>query len=235
MEWEVEPPLKKFVPDNANLKVLESYGKVLDDDYWSVWEKNEYKKEKGSLIDHRKGGELASKLDMEEKSKVETIQDMLENGADQLSSIAMTVSTDVCDVAGLSMVSVFNRELFQSGEGRGWFASTQVVTDGQAVSSTDKFVNMALLYRFRKAMEEVKGFHSSDVVSRIGVEIEGVLLSKGMLLQGMEFLETAAVDVDLGAMGIRTSLLVLDRHGPLSYSIAQYVHWDLSVHRGAET
>jgi hypothetical protein len=66
----VEPPLKKFVPDNANLKVLESYGKVLDDDYWGVWEKNEYKKEKGSVIDHRKGGELASKLDMEEKSKV---------------------------------------------------------------------------------------------------------------------------------------------------------------------
>jgi hypothetical protein len=33
MEWEVEPPLKKFVPDNANLKVLESYGKVLGDDY----------------------------------------------------------------------------------------------------------------------------------------------------------------------------------------------------------
>lgn len=52
--------------------------------------------------------------------------------------------------------------------------------------------------------------------------------------QGMEFLETAEVDVDLGAMGIRTSLPVLDRYSPLSYSIAQYVHWDLSVHRGAE-
>ena len=58
-------------------------------------------------------------------------------------------------------------------------------------------------------------------MSRIGVEIEGVLLSKGRLLQGMEFLETAVVDVDLGAMGIRTSLPVLDRHSPLSYSIAQ--------------
>jgi hypothetical protein len=81
MEWEVEPPLKKFTPDNTNLKVLESYGKVLDDEYWSVWEKNLYKKEKGSLIDHRKVGELASKLDMVEESKVETIQDMLENGA----------------------------------------------------------------------------------------------------------------------------------------------------------
>ena len=36
-------------------------------------------------------------------------------------------------------------------------------------------------------------------------------------------------------MGIRTRLPILDRHNPLANSIAQYVHWDLAVHRGAET
>ena len=56
-------------------------------------------------------------------------------------------------------------------------------------------------------------------------------------MQGMEFLETAEVDVDvgMGAMGIRTSLPVLDRHSPLSYAFAHHVHWDLAMHRGAET
>ena len=38
------------------------------------------------------------------------------------------------------------------------------------------------------------------------------MLSKGRIMQGIEFLETAKVD--LGAMGIRTSLPMLDRHSP---------------------
>ena len=54
-------------------------------------------------------------------------------------------------------------------------------------------------------------------------------------MQGMEFMETAEIDVDLGSMGIRASLPVLDRHSPLSYSIAQHVHWSLAPHRGVET
>ena len=47
------------------------------------------------------------------------------------------------------------------------------------------------------------------------------MLSKGRIMQGIEFLETAKVD--LGAMGIRTSLPMLDRHSPLSYAIVQHV------------
>ena len=68
-----------------------------------------------------------------------------------------------------------------------------------------------------------------------GVEVDGVLLSSGRILSEMDFQDSAEIDVDLGALGIRTRLPVLDRHSPLSYSIAQYVHWDLAVHRGAET
>jgi hypothetical protein len=99
------------------------------------------------------------------------------------------------------------------------------------------YINMTLLYLFRKATEELKGFHSAEVLGKIGVEVDGVILSKGRIMQGMEFLETAEVDVDvgMGAMGIRTSLPVLDRHSPLSYAFAHHVHWDLAMHRGAET
>jgi hypothetical protein len=54
-------------------------------------------------------------------------------------------------------------------------------------------------------------------------------------MQGIKFMETAEVDVDLGSMRIKASLPVLDRHSLLSYAIAQHVHWTLAPHRGVET
>ena len=69
----------------------------------------------------------------------------------------------------------------------------------------------------------------------MGHEIDGVLLSKDKLIKGMDFLETAELDLNLGAMGIKTSLPVLDRYNPLSYAVVQYIHRDLASHTGAET
>ena len=133
------------------------------------------------------------------------------------------------------MASIFNRDLFQSHESRERFSNTQVATDDQATMITDKYINMAMLYLFRKATEELKGFHSNEVLKKIGHKVDGVLLSRGRIMQGIEFMETAEVDVDLGSMGIRASLPVLDRHSPLSYAIAQHMHWTLAPHRGVET
>ena len=65
------------------------------------------------------------------------------------------------EVAGISLVSVFNNELFQTLESIAWLASTQVTNNGQNVTDTDKFVTMSLLYLFEKATKELKGFHSS--------------------------------------------------------------------------
>ena len=70
------------------------------------------------------------------------------------------------------------------------------------------------------------------MVEKIGIEVEGVLLSTGKIIGETEFIQAAEIDVDLGALGIRTRLPILDRYSPLAYSIAQYVHWDLAVHRG---
>ena len=69
----------------------------------------------------------------------------------------------------------------------------------------------------------------------MGHEIDGVLLSKDKLIKGMDFLETAELDLNLGAMGIKTSLPVLDRYSPLSYAVVQYIHRDLASHKGTET
>ena len=81
MEHEVEPPLKTFPLANGNLKILDSYGHQLGDDHWAVWEKNCYREERGSMIDHKKVEEIAKRLEIPEKVKVSEIACMLENGA----------------------------------------------------------------------------------------------------------------------------------------------------------
>ena len=82
MEREVEPPLKTFKAVNKNLIVLEKYDKVLGDDYWAVWKPNDYKLERGSLIDHKKVVEIAERMELPEKAKVQEIATILEYGAD---------------------------------------------------------------------------------------------------------------------------------------------------------
>ena len=141
---------------------------------------------------------------------------------------------DKCETS-VGLVEAFSKDLFLSSDQRDAFAATQVEYSGDVMSHTEKFTNMALLYLYRKATEEVKEFNSQATIDKIGVEIEGVLLSTGRIIDEMEFIKTAEIEVDLGSLGFRTRLPIIDRHSPLAYSIAQYVHWDLAVHRGAET
>ena len=151
-----------------------------------------------------------------------------------LKAVGNRPDLDCNEVNGISLTSVFNRNPLHSEKTRQVFENTQVVPEWYH-ESRDKFVNMALLYLFRKATVELKAFHNDGYLAKIGVEVDGVILSKGRIMEGMEFLETAELELNLGAMGLRTHLPVLDRYSPLSYSIAQYVHWKLAPHRGAET
>ena len=59
---------------------------------------------------------------------------------------------------------------------------------------TDKFVNMTLLYLYRRATDEVKECNSAAVVQKIGIEVDGVLLSSGRIIDEMDFLETAELE-----------------------------------------
>ena len=116
------------------------------------------------------------------------------------------------------------------------FISTQTQRDeGSEPVITDRYINQALLYLYRKGSCEVKAFNKPKQIKKSCYEVEGVLLSRDRLLQGMDFIQTAELDLNLGAMGIKTSLPVLDRYSPLSYSIARYIHHDVAKHRGAET
>ena len=97
-------------------------------------------------------------------------------------------------------------------------------------------INLALLYLFRKASNEAKKFVGKQFLGRIAYEVDGILLSKGRLMDGLNFKETSECEnLNLGSLGVKVNTPVLDRFSPLSYSIALHVHWELSQHRGIET
>ena len=97
-------------------------------------------------------------------------------------------------------------------------------------------INLALLYLYRKGSIEVKHFTNKKMLNKIAYEADGILLSKGRLLDGMNFSETGEFgDFNLGTLGVKVNIPVLERYSPLSYSIAQHVHWNVGRHRGIET
>ena len=103
-------------------------------------------------------------------------------------------------------------------------------------SLTDQCLHLALLYLFRKGAAEVRKFVSKKLTDKIAYEFDGLLLSKGRLLDGMSFLETGEFEnFSIGSLGVKINIPVLARYSPLSYSIAQHVHWEVGRHRGIET
>ena len=101
---------------------------------------------------------------------------------------------------------------------------------------TDQSFQMALLYLFRKSSAEVKEFCSQRFLSKIGYEKDGIILSKGRLIDGMNFVETGEFgDYNIGSLGIKVNTPVFVRFSPISYSIGQHIHWKVGQHRGIET
>ena len=83
---------------------------------------------------------------------------------------------------------------------------------------------------------EVINFNSKHKVEKIGVLKDGVLFSKGRIIEGMDFVQTGGLELaDFGQLGLKSHIPVVDRHSPLAYSIANHVHWDLCKHKGVET
>ena len=79
----------------------------------------------------------------------------------------------------------------------------------------------------------MRHFTNKKLLDKIAYEVDGILLSKGRLLDGMNFSETGEFgDFNLGSLGVKVNIPVLERYSPLSYCIAQYVHWDVGRHRG---
>ena len=62
------------------------------------------------------------------------------------------------------------------------YQETQVHRNDANPAMSDRYINMALLYLFRKGTEEVKEFNSAAVVRKHMVEMDGLLVSKNRLV-----------------------------------------------------
>ena len=118
-----------------------------------------------------------------------------------------------------------------------FYYKVQAVRQGDTSPSVElasnKYVNMALLYMYRKGTQEIKHFCKDKKIDKIAVEKEGVLLSSGRLLDKMNFLETAELSsLDLGSLGVKVNLPMIERYSPLAYSLVEHIHWDIARHRG---
>ena len=89
-----------------------------------------------------------------------------------------------------STVKYFGGDISSEGQ-RLLFDTAQVVRSRAGVVATDKYISMALSYLYRKGTQKVKHFGKSKMIEKISVEKEGILLSKGRLLDDMNFHETA--------------------------------------------
>ena len=110
------------------------------------------------------------------------------------------------------------------------------VVQNQKQGYEEVYVQLALQYYFKLGTVEVKEFNSQSVIKNYTVEKNNILYSKGRLIDGMNFIEAGGLDLgDLGELGVNVQVPVLDRYSPLSYSIANHVHWKLAKHKGMET
>ena len=121
--------------------------------------------------------------------------------------------------------------------------SDAAVTDGEPETIdvcseiTDGDVSNALVYWYKKGSNEVKKFNKSELVSRIAVERDGVLYSRSRIMDGHRFIMAAGFNKTSLGKEVQLDLMtpVLDRHSPISYSVALFVHSELANHGGFET
>ena len=110
------------------------------------------------------------------------------------------------------MVLINNITKDMSKDSRDFFVHVQAGSFEARVGPEHKYINMALLYLYRKATMEIKKFCGMTKIKKIAIEVEGVLLSKGRILDGMNYKETVELTgLDLGDLSVRTQLPLIDR------------------------
>jgi hypothetical protein len=138
--------------------------------------------------------------------------------------LSMTLNpTGLAQQAGDTLPTMSNnksKDLLYTKKQQEKLVTTQPNTDDQN-RQTDRYINQSLLYLYRKGTQE---FNKPKQIKKMGYVVEGVLLYNDRLTQGMDFVQTAELNLNLGAMGIQTSLPILDRYSPLSYAVSQYIH-----------
>ena len=105
------------------------------------------------------------------------------------------------------------------------------------VSITDEDVSRALQYWYKKGSEEVSKFNKKEFIEKAAIEKNGILFCKSRIMDGQRFITTGGLnEVNLGSE-VQLSLMtpMLDRHSPIAYSIASFIHNQVGKHAGYET
>ena len=144
-----------------------------------------------------------------------------------LKKTSLSFSSFICKNSDVRKDSI-NLQIFESCQHKSFNTATFILNEHH--------INAALVYIFRKASCEVQHFYSKKAVEKVAVNHDGILLSKGRLLEGINFTDTGELgNYSLESLGVKVKLPVLARYSPLSYCVAQHVHWVVGKHRGIET
>ena len=107
---------------------------------------------------------------------------------------------------------------------------------------TDDDISRALKYLFIKGSAEVKQFNKPDFIKKVAVETNEILYSKSRIMDGQRLQVAAGLEgMDFLSsfkpfrLGLNLVCPVLDRFSPLSIAIANYIHSEISGHRGFES
>ena len=96
---------------------------------------------------------------------------------------------------------------------------------------------LALAYWYKKGSEKVKKFNKSELIARTAIEKDGILYSRSRIMNGHRFIIAAGLRKNSIGKEVQLDLLtpMLDRHSPISYSVALFIHSELANHAGFET
>ena len=105
------------------------------------------------------------------------------------------------------------------------------------VDLEDEDIARALEYWYKKGSAEVQEFNKKELVSRISVEKHGILYCRSRIMDGQRFISAGGFDKKGLGMEVQLDMMtpMLDRHSPIAYSIANFVHHEVGKHAGYET
>ena len=100
------------------------------------------------------------------------------------------------------------------------WTSTSEMRNLGSMKEEDFYIRLAATYLFRTATMEVKHFNKKEYLDKIGFEHNGILYSKNIILEGMEFQNVSGMDmVNLDPLGVNTKCPIIDRYSPLGTCI----------------
>ena len=102
---------------------------------------------------------------------------------------------------------------------------------------TDEDISLALQYWYKTGSREVKKFKKKEFIDKASVEKDGILCCKSRIMDRQRFITTAGLNEDNLGNKVQLNMMTpkLDRHSPIAYSIASFIHNQVGKHAGYET